>query len=107
MAMQTFTILTPKSENANDKEIKIVLEGDLSLQNAAQIKKALVGKDKKFQSVEITCRDITAIDVSVIQILEAYRKSITAAHKMIKIVMDLPYDLKTLLDNAGLKYQSK
>jgi hypothetical protein len=101
--MQNFKVTA--SADAKSKELKIIFEGDLNLQNTTQIKIALQEGSVGFDTIEISGKEITAIDLSFVQIVEAFRKSETG--KKVKVILDLPYDMKTLLGNAGINYPNK
>jgi hypothetical protein len=101
--MQNFKVTT--SSDAKSRELKITFEGDLNLQNARRIKNALQEVSTGFESIEISGKEITAIDLSFVQNIEAFKKS--EAGKKIKTILVLPYDMKTLLGNAGINYPNK
>ncbi len=105
--MQTFNFKTDVTEDSNGKKIKLIFTGYLTLQNAREIKSTLLNQIGDYQQVELMARDVSGIDVSFLQILESYRLSNERAGKKVKILMDLPYDLKTLLANAGVSYPLK
>ncbi len=105
--MQTFNLKTDISEDGKGKKIRMIFSGYLTLQNAAEIKAILQPINGEFANLELWARDVSGIDVSFLQILESYRKTHEADGKKVKILMDLPYDLKTLLANAGIAYPIK
>lgn len=105
--MQTFNFKADISEDSSGKKIKLIFTGYLTLQNAREIKNVLENQMDDFNNVELTAKEVTGLDVSFLQIIESYRKTHQAEGKNIKILMDLPYDLKTLLANAGIAYPLK
>lgn len=105
--MQTFDLKTDVTEDTSGKKMKMVFTGYLTLQNAREIKSALKNHVGDYKTVELTARNVSGIDVSFLQIIESYRKSHEVDGRKVKIIMDLPYDLKTLLGNAGIAYPLK
>lgn len=105
--MQTFTFQTDVSEDDKGKKIRMIFSGYLTLQNASQIRTTLKEQNRDFENVELWAKDVSGIDVSFLQILESYRQTHSVEGKKVKILMDLPYDLKTLLANAGIVYPVK
>ncbi len=105
--MQTFTFKSDISEDSTEKKITLVFTGNLTLQNAEEIKNTLEGQKGDFNHVELTAREVSGIDVSFLQILESYCNTHQAKGRNVRILMDLPYDLKTLLANAGIAYPLK
>ncbi len=105
--MQTFTFQTDVSEDDKGKKIRMIFSGYLTLQNASQIRTTLEEQNRDFENVELWAKDVSGIDVSFLQILESYRQTHSVEGKKVKILMDLPYDLKTLLANAGIVYPVK
>ncbi|TVQ14692.1 MAG: hypothetical protein EA361_07150 [Bacteroidetes bacterium] len=105
--MQTFKLQTDVSEDGKGKKIRMIFSGYLTLQNAAEIKATLQPINGDFANLELCARDVAGIDVSFLQMIESYRKTHEGDGKKVKILMDLPYDLKTLLANAGIAYPLK
>jgi hypothetical protein len=105
--MQTFNIKSDVTEDSTGKKIKLVFTGYLTLQNAKEIKSVLQNQSGDFMSVELMAKEVAGIDVSFLQIVESYRKANHEGGKKVKILMDLPYDLKTMLANAGIEYPIK
>jgi MFS superfamily sulfate permease-like transporter len=101
--MQTFKCKT----EITDGHLKLVFSGFLTLQNAKEIKTVLINLNDEHQSIDIQVKEASGIDVSFLQIIESFRISQVNAGRKVKIAMDLPYDLKTLLSNAGVAYPVK
>ncbi len=85
-----------------DKSIaKIILEGELTLNSASEIKDDLLHTLKKYDGLQIIVQKVGNIDLSCIQLLHATKKSCLNLNKRFSVKLDLPDDLKTLADNAG------
>jgi hypothetical protein len=105
--MQTFSLQSDIHEDSVGKKIRLAFTGYLTLQNAKEIKSALLQHGNDFRSADLHAHDVEGIDVSFIQVIEAFRKATYLEGKQVKISLDLPYDLKTLLANAGISYPNK
>ncbi len=105
--MQTYDFNTDLSESAKGKNMRLIFSGYLTLQNAGKIKSNLLNQKGDFSQVELVAQDVKGIDVSFLQLVEAFRKAKEQEGKQVKILMDLPYDLKTLMANAGISYPVK
>ncbi len=105
--MKQFKCTTEKLQDDKGELLNITLSGSLTLQSASDIKKALSEIKGSFESLIIKTKEVDSIDISFIQIVEAYRKTKVSEGVNVKIIMDLPYNAKTLLANAGIAYPSK
>ena len=103
--MQNFTFTTHTSEEGN--QLKMVFGGNLTLQTAAHIKQTLEAQKGDYASFTMTVKEVTGLDVSFLQIIESFKKMLEQEGKKLSIYMDLPYDLKNLLANAGISYPLK
>ncbi len=105
--MQTFGFKTDITDDPQGKKARMTFSGYLTLQNAREIRSVLQNHTGDYKSVELMAKDVSGIDVSFLQILESFRKTLEEQGKNIKIFFDLPYDLKNLLANAGIAYPVK
>lgn len=105
--MQTYDFNTDLSENAKGKNMRLIFSGYLTLQNANKIKSNLLSQKGDFSQIELVAKDVRGIDVSFLQLVESFRQTNEQEGKKVKIAMDLPYDLKTLMANAGIAYPVK
>jgi hypothetical protein len=101
--MQTFKCNTELIEG----HLKLLFSGFLTLHNAREIKNFLSNLTGEFQTINIQVREVSGVDVSFLQIIEAFRSSQVNAGRKVKISMDMSYDLKSLFSNAGISYPVK
>jgi anti-anti-sigma factor len=91
------------SSDKNEKVLELHLQGELSLYHAAEIRdellQALMGD---YRQVHLQIEEVSALDASFLQILEALKKTLQRSHASLQLRADLPYNLKTLLENAGV-----
>ncbi len=105
--MQHFTFNSDVTEDREGKIFKMIFSGYLTLQNARQIKETLQNQVGDYNKVVLMAQDVSGIDVTFLQIVESFRKTGEEAGKQVRVLMDLPYDLKTLMANAGVSYPLK
>ncbi|MFW5759098.1 MAG: STAS domain-containing protein [Bacteroidota bacterium] len=105
--MQDFKFTSNIYEDSGEPVMKMVFEGALTLSNASEIKKILKEQKQEFTQIALMVKNVVGLDVSFLQIIESWKKSLENNGGKVKIQMDLPYDLKTLLSNAGITYPHK
>lgn len=105
--MQNFTFTTHLSDESGVSRLKMTFGGHLTLQNATQIKSSLQSQQANHENFQLIARDVSGLDVSFLQIIESYRRTLEEEGKKVSIVLDIPYDIKVLLANAGIEYPVK
>lgn len=88
---------SPGSEPA-----RIVLEGALTIRNAAGIRDELLEMLPRFDAFHIQVCQVVELDLSFVQLLLALRKSALTAGKKMTLEMDLSVGLQLLLKRSGL-----
>lgn len=105
--MENFKISSTVTDDSGEPGLNMVFEGTLTLTNSKEIKETLEKQKQDYSKIALTVKNVAGLDVSFLQIIESYRRSIEENGGRVKISMDLPYDLKTLLSNAGISYPAK
>lgn len=77
MNQKTNIVITPDPEK---QQVTILLEGDITLQNIAGLKRDLLAIIKQYNNIVVETKDVKNVDLSCIQLLYALRKS-TNKHK--------------------------
>jgi ABC-type transporter Mla MlaB component len=94
--------ITIQPNNKNDmKSATVFLEGNLLLSNASEVKNEISYAVSKFEHLELVLKNIENIDLSFIQLLYAFRKASLQLDRTISIDLELPADIKALIDNSG------
>jgi len=81
---------------------RIVIEGVLTIQNAAVIRDALLEMLPRFDAIHIQVRQVVDVDLACVQLLLALRKTALVAEKKMTIEMDLSDGFQLLLKRSGL-----
>ena len=85
------------------KHAVLTIEGELTLQNAGELKKKIQKNIAGLNSVKLKAVNIDQADIAFIQIIEALKKQFNENEKKLEIEVDYPYDVKTLFINAGFE----
>ena len=95
-----------KKENGS-KTQTLVLEGDLSIRNAALIKKKLAAVKFTGDIIRIHLNNVDNLDITIIQIMYSLVNTLENQGKKIEIYSELPDDLEKVLINAGFSEITK
>ena len=85
----------------NDKQI--IIEGQLTIGNAALLKKHLLKAVTGPKKIKIVFKNIVKIDLAVLQILTAFRKSSEQRGIELSVESELTDTIKSSLQNTGLE----
>lgn len=89
-------------KKGNKRETIIVLEGDLGLVNCSDLKAKLIKEIEGFDSVLIDGVGITSLDITTVQLLIATRRELESQNKTMRMNLQLPENVETLLLHAGM-----
>ncbi|CFX33164.1 protein of unknown function [Candidatus Filomicrobium marinum] len=87
---------------ARKRRAKIALAGGLGLQDAKDTCAKLVQALEKFDTVEVDLSELTSVDVSIVQLLIAARKSASARGKALTISSNSSENFRGTLAEIGL-----
>lgn len=100
--MKSVQITISNVTAADVKTGKIVISGDLTLVNAAEIWEKMQGALNDFQALDVEAANITNIDLSACQIFYLLNKQSSLSEgKPVKLSLCLPTELKSLMDQSG------
>ena len=83
--------------------MRVLLEGQLIIRNSDIIKKELTSALNSSQNLELAFRNVTKIDLPVLQLLIALQKSAARDHKELLLGSDLTDNIKSVLLSSGLQ----
>lgn len=101
--MKTYNINFKQLDKKAEKKTEVTIEGNLTLQNATELKESLVQNIKKYNSFIVVVKNVTGIDLSFYQLIESFKKSVKSKEKQIEITYILPAEQKKLFTNCGIK----
>lgn len=81
----------------------VVIEGELTLRNVSAIRSKLLEALQDYQTLKISMKNVTAIDLSGIQLLYSAIKTLDVMKKRVDMDIHLPADLELLLIKAGFE----
>ena len=105
MNKKVFNIRSSKEKGS--KTQTLVLEGDLSIRNAALIKKKLAAVKFTGDIIRIHLNNVDNLDITIIQIMYSLVNTLENQGKKIEIYSELPDDLEKVLINAGFSEITK
>lgn len=100
--MKEKSILVTTSDTNSDYK-QILLQGQLIIRNAGEIKRELISALKSSQNLKLVFRNVIKLDLSVLQLLIAFQKSAFALNRKISFDIELPDYITPVLQNAGLQ----
>ena len=100
MKKETITITTLA---ADADTTRLLLEGQLIIRNANAIKSGFIPALHSSQNLEIVFKNITKIDVAVLQLIIALQKSAATLKKKLSLDIESTDYMKSVLQNSGLE----
>ena len=99
--MDNLTIKVKKSRAKKNPSATVILEGNLTVQNASEIHKKLVETKNNFSKVDVQIQNVTDIDLSIVQLLSTYWKTFDTLNKNLDINFNTSNEIQKLLNNSG------
>jgi len=88
-------------DTSDGTKAEILLEGELTLVNAEEIKVELLSAIEQYNQLTIKIMAVTNIDLSCIQLFISLRKTMAKLKKNLSFELNLSDDIKTLIQNSG------
>lgn len=85
-----------------DSGIEMKSEGDFVIANSEAIKKALMDSVMRNGAESLLLTNVTAIDVSGIQLAYAWKKTLESLGRNAKVIMPQTPEIKDLLQKTGI-----
>ena len=89
------------SKRKSVKKAKIVLGGELTIGNSSAIHGEVSLAFDKYEIINFSLQEVRELDLSMIQMLHAYKTGLEKDGKSINITVDLPKELKQLVQLSG------
>lgn len=80
---------------------RVLLEGQLIIRNAAEIREQLIAAIKNYENLELVLENVTRIDLSVLQLLVALKKSAANFSKKVSFRPELSGKMKAIVERSG------
>jgi anti-anti-sigma regulatory factor len=101
MKNKTFSIKTSANKNAGTQTV--VIEGDLGINNAEAIKKAVSAIKFNAENITLELRNIEKFDITSIQLFRAFKNNFTGKGEKINVISEFPQEIERLLVNTGFE----
>ncbi len=97
-----------KTKNKINKEKKadVLLQKELSINNAEEIKKKLMSALNKHKNINVTLKNIENLDLAGIQLLYSCSRTCRKLNKKVTFNIELPEDIETIVENSGFSVQN-
>lgn len=82
---------------------RLLIEGQLIIRNANTIKSELIPALNSSQNLEIVFKNITKMDITVLQLIIALQKSAATLKKKLSLDIELTDYIKSVIQNSGLE----
>lgn len=83
------------------KSVQIMLEGSLVVGSLHTVKEELIMAINHYPAIQVTVKNVTAIDLTAVQLLFSIRKSSELLHKKLSFSIELPDELSKIISRAG------
>lgn len=93
-------LITISGENKK-KSVQVILEGDLVLGSLHKIKEELTVAINQYNTIHITLKNVSGIDLTGIQLLFVIKKTLEALHKKFSFDIQLTDELNVVVTQAG------
>lgn len=86
------------------KTAELRLQGSLTIQHAAELKKILTGTLEQAETTLLNLADVDGYDLSAIQLLYAYHLACSNESKVFQLQGDCPELFREAVENAGFSW---
>jgi anti-anti-sigma factor len=88
-------------ETAKENTITIVLDGELAIQRAQQLKETLLAQLREGKSIDLDLTNATAIDVTGLQLFCSAHRTAKKGGRELRIASPLPAAIAQTVQTAG------
>lgn len=100
--METYNINLSPFTSEGKSAVKVVIEGDLSIRNAQNLKEPLEAAFNKYDLFEVELQNITALDITSIQLMYSLKKAVRAKSKTMNLTLNVSEEIQNVLEYSGL-----
>lgn len=100
--MENININITSTEIEGKEAGQIIFEGDLSIQNAQLIKDKILDALETYENLKVVVQNMSDMDLSVFQILYAFKKSSEKNNKLTLFEFNIPETTKSIIKNSGI-----
>jgi len=90
------------SKKKGENMASIILENELTIFSIESMKDKIIEAVMKYDHVEFALKNINNVDLTFIQLLYSVKKTAEALNKKVSFDVELPDDIKSLLNNSDL-----
>jgi anti-anti-sigma regulatory factor len=97
----TLKALPVKGKGKSDKEVVLILQGDLNIENSHNVRDFLLDNLKKYEGFTLKVNEVVSIDLGIIQLIQRFIWDAQAENKNSTIELSLSQEQKKLLEKSG------
>lgn len=101
--LRNATLILEPSKRKKIRKTKVILEGDLSINNVDAFMSQIEPIFDDYDYVDFFQREVTTLDLCHVQMLYYFQNHPTRKGKTVTVNSELPTDLKKVVTNAGFK----
>ena len=91
-----------KGKGKSEKEVTLIIQGELTLDNSEQLKNFLLENLDKYNHFVLKVNGVESIDLGAIQLIQRFIWDIKQQNKSFEAEIKIPEDYKLLFARAGL-----
>ncbi len=99
----TITLKAIPEKGKNDKNVVLILQKELSLDNSSKVRDFLLDNLNKYENFTLKISDVSSIDLSVLQLLQRFIWDASAMKKNTKLELNLTPEIESFLEKSGFK----
>lgn len=92
-----------KGRENKDKEVILILGGELLVENSSQVRDFLLKNLKAFDKFTLRLSDVVAVDLSILQLLQRFIWDAESQKKATMVEFNLSPDIETFLAKTGFR----
>ncbi len=102
--MESFSITLVPFVFEGKKNVKFILEGELTIKNAKEIRQSMDAAISEHEGFEVVLENVLSLDVTFLQLLYSMEKTIRSQQKTMDLKMNLTAEIENILKYNGLEH---
>jgi len=91
-----------KGEGKKEKEVELLIQGELTIENSSKIRDFLLDNLNQFNHFILTVNNVESIDLGAVQLLQRFIWDAQEAKKTVEFNFQLADENRILLERSGL-----
>lgn len=91
-----------KGKGKTEKDVELLIQGELTIHNSVKFKDFLLDNLKKFDHFVLKVNNVDNIDLGAVQLIQRFYWDAQEEKKTVEFIIDLPEEHRVLLERSGL-----